>query len=128
MDCELRLGNMPNVSGAWSGRMVQPDGPRGGEGYSLMFQLAQTDSSVTGTSRIDIRQTSYYAVMKLAGRIQTNTLYFNEPEIIEQLSRPNNAWCLKRGALVLSPDGNRLAGSWATDVCPPGEIELFRNK
>ena len=117
-----------NLTGTWSGRMIQPDGPRGNQGYSLVFQLAQTDSLVAGTSRIDIPQTSYYAVMKLAGTIHSDTLYFNEPEIIEQNTRPNYAWCLKQGALVLSSDGAHLAGTWATDLCPPGEIELVRNK
>ncbi len=113
-----------NVAGEWNGRMIQPEGPRGQDGYSLTLLLNQKDSVVTGTSRIDIPRTEYFALMKLEGTMKDDTLYFKEVAILDEKARTR--WCLKEGALRLDKDARRLAGSWTAEGCTPGEIDVTK--
>ncbi len=91
--------------------MIQPDGPRGKDGYVLFFEVTQEDSLVRGISRIEIPQTEYYGVMKLNGRVRNDTLYFREYEILEQNARPEHSWCMKEGALKF--EMNKEAVDWS---------------
>ena len=117
-----------NVGGIWKGKMIQPDGPRGKDGYTLVFNLEQKDSLVSGTSRIEIPSTEYYGVMKVKGTIRKDTLYFKETELLEGKEREGSRWCLKEGMLIAKQEGNQLIGSWTAPYCAPGEIDVLRDK
>ena len=117
-----------NVEGNWQGRMIQLEGPRGKDGYSLVFNLKQRDSLVSGTSRIEIPSTEYYGVMKIEGVIRKDTLFFKEMELLEGKEREGLRWCLKEGMLMAKQEGNQLIGSWKAPFCAPGEIDLVKVK
>lgn len=117
-----------NVGGRWEGRMIQLEGPRGKDGYSVVFNLEQKDSLVSGTSRIEIPSTEYYGVMKVKGVIREDTLFFNETELLEGKEREGLRWCLKEGMLIAKQEGNQLMGSWTALYCASGEIDLVKVK
>jgi len=115
-----------NVGGRWEGRMIQLEGPRGKDGYSLVFNLDQKDSLVSGTSRIEIPSTDYYGLMKVKGMIRNDTLFFKETELLEGKEREGSHWCLKEGMLIAKQGGNQLIGSWTAQYCAPGEIYVVK--
>jgi hypothetical protein len=117
-----------NVGGNWRGKMIQPEGPRGKDFYSVVFDLEQKDSLVSGTSRIEIPSTEYYGVMKVKGMIRKDTLFFKETELLEGKPREGSRWCLKEGALIARQGGSQLMGSWTASYCAPGEIDLVKVK
>jgi hypothetical protein len=117
-----------NVEGSWKGKMIQLEGPRGSDGYSLVFNLEQKDSLVSGRSRIEIPSTEYYGVMKVKGLMRGDTLFFKETELLEGKEREGSRWCLKEGMLIGKQGGNQLIGSWTAPYCAPGEIDLVKVK
>lgn len=117
-----------NVGGSWKGKMIQLEGPRGKDGYSLVFNLEQKDSLVSGTSRIEIPSTGYYGVMKVKGIIRKDTLFFKETDLLEGKEREGSRWCLKEGMLTAKQEGNQLIGSWTSPFCAPGEIDVTKVK
>jgi hypothetical protein len=108
--------------------MIQPEGPRGLEGYSQFLRLEVQGTSVRGSSRIEIPDTTFYAEMLVEGLIRTDTLFLTEKTVLKQLARDGHYWCLKQATLILDRERMTLSGEWFPNGmdCPPGRIELHR--
>ncbi|MFA6469465.1 MAG: hypothetical protein WCW35_11250 [Bacteroidota bacterium] len=118
--------NQSNFTGVWAGKMIQPDGPRGENGYSQYFQLSANGTFVRGIARIEIPGTPFFGEMYLSGKTVGDTLFFSEDSIRSQQARDEYWWCLKKGTLVLDTALMQLKGKWRSSDCPPGKIELHR--
>ncbi len=115
-----------NFSGQWQGKMIQQNGPRGEDGYTMYFNLHQKDSNVTGTSRIEIPDSPYFAEMKIRGTINNDTLFFKELNITNQNARSGYFWCIKKGSLIINPATKILEGKWSSSNCLPGIIYMTK--
>jgi len=115
-----------NINGMWTGKMIQPLGPQGQSGYDMEINLVQNDSIVTGTSKIFISGTEFYAIMQLEGKFKSDSLYFEEVSFLENKPRPNLFWCLKKGILYLNRGNKSLNGEWSNNNCLPGTINLTK--
>lgn len=107
--------------GQWQRKMIQQNGPRGEDGYFMSFNLKQKDSLVTGTSRIEITSSPYFAEMKVRGTIINDTLFFKELDITKQNAR-SCYYC----ALKINSTTKLLEGKWSSDNCMPGIIYMVR--
>ena len=74
--------------------MIQPEGPRGLNGYSQFLRLDVQGARVRGSSRIEIPDTVFYADMLVEGSIRNDTLLLTETTIINQHARDGRFWCL----------------------------------
>lgn len=117
-----------NFNGVWAGKMIQPFGPRGQDGYRQYFQIKVKGTTVEGFSRIEIPDTLYFGEMSISGTIKNDSLFFSEDSISKQRARENYWWCLKNGILVLDKENMTLKGEWQSksNNCSPGRIELHR--
>lgn len=115
-----------NFSGRWQGKMIQQNGPRGEDGYTMYFNLRQKDSIVIGTSRIKIPDSPFFADMKVKGTIKNDTLFFKELDIISQNARPGYFWCIKKGSLEINSATKILEGKWSSSYCMPGIIYMVK--
>ncbi len=122
----IGCANVLSFSGQWQGKMVQQNGPRGLDGYTMFFNLKQNDSLVTGTSRIEIPYSPYYAEMKVRGTIKNDTLFFKELDITKQNARQGYFWCIKKGSLQINPATKILEGNWSSNGCEPGIIYMVK--
>lgn len=123
---EQRKNRNERFSGMWGGKMIQPAGPRGEEGYTQFLQLTVRGSIVRGKAQIEIPGSPYYGEMYVSGTIKGDTLYFREDSIVAQQAREGHWWCLKKGWLVLDAAAGQLNGPWSNSDCAPGRIELHR--
>lgn len=115
------------LDGVWYGKMIQPEGSRGLDGYDMEISLSHNDTMVFGKSRIYIEGTEYYGVMNLTGKFKNDSLYFEETSFLENKPRPNLFWCLKKGVLVFNGNKSTLSGQWSNDVCTPGSIYVVKS-
>lgn len=115
-----------DFGGVWVGKMIQPNGPRGQDGYNQFLRLRIHRSSAEGIARIEIPDTDFFAEMKFSGTVRNDSLFFSEDSIVNQQARVGHWWCLKRGVLILNRNTMRLAGEWQSQDCAPGRIELHR--
>jgi hypothetical protein len=122
------LAEAPNsaFNGVWVGTMVQPNGPRGQEGYDQFLRLRVRRSSAEGIARIEIRDTDFFAEMKVSGTFRNDSLFFTEDSIMTERAREGHWWCLKKGILILDRKTMSLAGEWHSRDCASGKIELHR--
>lgn len=118
--------NHSNFNGIWVGKMIQPEGPRGEEGYTQYFQFQVNGSSVKGMSRIEVPESNYFGEMTISGNIKNDSLFFKEDSIIVQHAREGHWWCRKNGFLVLDSTKLNLSGKWISSDCVPGRFELHR--
>ena len=118
--------NNSKFNGVWVGKMIQPDGPRGEEGYNQYLQLSTSGSSVKGKSQIEIPDSKFYGEMIISGTIKNDSLFFREDSIIIQQARDGLWWCLKKGILILDTTTMYLKGEWNSSNCASGRIELHR--
>lgn len=115
---------IPNLIGTWNGTATQ--GP-GGYANTYPFTITistQTGNSVSGTNRIAVSGTAWYAVMSFTGMLSNNVLTLQESQILEQRTPAGAGWCIKRMQLTLS--GNTLSGPWTAPGCPSGTISVSR--
>lgn len=115
-----------DVGGTWKGTLSQSTGPLGDVGYRLSFEISQIDSKILGSSRIEIKDTPYYATMTLSGHVSGDTVHFAEGGITEEKNRPGASWCVKQGTLVFSTHPDSLRGSYHAPQCEGGSIWLHR--
>lgn len=117
-----------DFEGIWAGRMIQPDGPRGLDGYTQFLQLEVQDTRVYGMSRIEIPDSSFYGDMSVEGSIRGDTLFLTETAIISQHARDGHFWCLKQASLILDRERMTLSGAWVPNGidCAPGRIDVHR--
>jgi hypothetical protein len=115
-----------NLGGEWSGVLMQPGGPHDYYGFSM--RLAQSGTSVTGSSMISIPQTPYYGVLELTGSVNELSFSFSESSVVDQNLPESLRWCIKSGTLTYDPAENSLRGSWSAPDCSPGEIQLRKVK
>jgi hypothetical protein len=113
-------------NGIWVGKMIQPKGPMGTEGYNQYFQFVVTGTTVKGKSRIEISDSSYFGEMTLSGHIKNDSLFFNEDSILSQIARENHWWCIKQGFLVIDSSKTNMYGEWYSSNCTPGIFKLHR--
>lgn len=115
-----------NFSGQWQGKMIQQNGPRGEDGYTMYFNFQQKDTLVTGTSRIEIPHSPFFADMKVRGTIKNDTLFFKEIDISKQNARSGYQWCIKKGSLQINSATKLLEGKWSSSDCMPGIIYMVK--
>jgi chitinase len=113
-----------NLNGIWNGILTQP-----GNTYDLFnFQISilQNSETITGTSRIEVANTSYFGIMTLSGDINGNNLNFLENTIQNQNPPPGFIWCIKMGDLLYKETVDSLIGHWSAPGCLPGMVKLHR--
>jgi hypothetical protein len=116
----LSLGEL-DLTGTWSGVMRQPNGPY--EVYETSMDLVQLGDRIVGVTRVASIDDEYWGVLRFEGRLEGNTVYFADAEIIDDNIGIFGAWCTKGGYLLVDP---RLRGPWRADYCEPGTLELER--
>jgi len=123
---DLAGASKSEFDGFWVGKMIQPNGPRGQEGYNQFLRLWIHGSSAQGIARIEIPDTTFFAEMAISGTVGDDSLFFSEDSILNQHAREGHWWCLKKGILILNRKTMHLAGEWHSLDCAPGRIELHR--
>lgn len=121
-----------DFSGEWTGKLKQEAGGVSPE-YNFQLSLIQEGNKVKGASYIELpTMKNIYATIKLRGTIKGNNLWFEEYEILKEKRLPNMQFCIKKGKLTLSLEGERwkLDGPWTGysgfGTCPPGTITVYK--
>ena len=107
-----------SVTGLWQGTLTQP---ALNTTYNFDMDLVQTQTSVTGTSFIQVQNTHYVGEATLTGSVSGNIFTFQEHVFIINLPRPGYYWLTLSGSLTVSADGDSMAGTWGSDF---GDIDL----
>src|ERR1700733_2184668 len=105
-----------NASGSWTGPRTQTDEivPA-----NLKIQLVQNAAGlVVGTVLIfDANDPSYYALMSATGTVSGNSFIFQETTFLIDIDPPGAVWCMRKGTLTFSSDGNTLSGTLSSAQC-----------
>jgi hypothetical protein len=123
--------NVVDVSGSWNGVAT------GGNGESLAWTmtLTQNEGQVEGSIRMSSPDQQYFAVAKIEGQTSGRKFVFAGTQFVENLSGPNENWCLPAGKLQYSESNGvaTLEGTWGSndvvDGCPEGSeghVEVSR--
>jgi len=129
-----RLGNVAlaplslddfDLSGAWKGTMRQPGGPY--EVYDLRFEMVQTGSRVRGMSELSTADGRQWGRIAFEGRLDGNTLYFADTEVVADDVGIFLEWCMKGGYAVVDPTSRSMHGPWRAFACMPGTLELEKS-
>ncbi len=99
-----------DLTGMWIGAMRQPNGPY--EVYDVTLDLVQQGDRVTGETRIVTVDHAYWGRLRFEGRLQGNTLFFADVEIVEDNLGIFLEWCAKGGYMSVDPRDERLSGPW----------------
>jgi hypothetical protein len=113
-----------DLTGTWRGTMRQPDGPY--EVYDLLVDLEQRGDRLSGTSYLSTTDSAYWGVLRFEGRIEGNTLFFADAELVDDNLGIFLDWCRKGGYLLVDPRHDDLRGPWRAFGCFPGSVELSR--
>jgi len=111
-----------HLTGSWSGVMRQPGGPY--EVYEIDLDLEQEGSRVTGITHVTTTDHQYWGIFRIEGRVEGNTLYFADAEIVDDNLGVLLEWCGKGGYLLADPRNGTLRGPWSAGSCAPGSLEL----
>ncbi|NUO48249.1 MAG: hypothetical protein HOV80_05250 [Polyangiaceae bacterium] len=111
-----------DVSGTWTGVFRQPGGPY--ETYELELELVQHGDRVTGSSRVATIDGEYWGNLAFEGRLEGNTLYFADAELVDDNLGIFLDWCMKGGYTVVDPRKGSMGGAWRAFACAPGTLEL----
>jgi outer membrane protein OmpA-like peptidoglycan-associated protein len=121
-----------DFSGEWVGKLHQEAGGVSPE-YNFQLSLIQDGNKIKGASYIELpTMKNVFATIKLRGVIKGNDLIFEEYEILKEKRLPNMQFCLKKGTLTLTLQGNRweLKGPWTGTSgfgpCSPGTIKVYK--
>jgi hypothetical protein len=110
------------VTGSWRGVMRQPNGPY--EVYDMVLDLEQLSDRVRGFSYLSSIDGEYWGRFRFEGKLEGNTLYFADVEILEDNLGIFLAWCMKGGFLLVDPATETMKGPWTAGMCLPGTVEL----
>ncbi len=119
----LGLGDF-DLTGEWRGVMRQPGGPY--ETYDLHMELEQHGARVRGTTQLGTVDGEYWGVLRFEGRLEGNTLYYADAEVIEDNLGIFLEWCTKGGYTLVDPRARRMKGPWRAPLCAPGSVEVER--
>jgi hypothetical protein len=119
----LSLGEL-DLTGTWSGVMRQPNGPY--EVYETSVELVQLGDRIIGVTRLTSIDEEYWGVLRFEGRLEGNTVFFADAEIIDDNLGFFLAWCTRGGYLIVDPRDQSLRGPWRADYCEPGTMDLER--
>jgi hypothetical protein len=111
-----------DVSGTWTGVFRQPGGPY--ETYELELELVQQGDRVTGSSRVATIDGEYWGNLSFEGRLEGNTLYFADTELVDDNLGIFLDWCLKGGYTIVDPRSRSMGGAWRAFTCMPGTLEV----
>jgi hypothetical protein len=111
-----------SVTGTWRGVMRQPHGPY--EVYNTTLELTHNMDRVAGISRISTVDGQYWGALRFEGRVEGNTIYFADAQVIDDNLGAFLMWCLKGGYLLVDPKSNQLRGPWRAGICQPGTVEV----
>ena len=122
-------GSPPDLTGMWAGIMTQPGGPYAE--YVLKVEILQKGPEITGKSRIEIPETTWFGEMPIEGTYITDSLRYQEGWMVSENIPSEIAWCLKQVTLTFIPATDSLGmdslvGRWEAPPCLPGEIRLAR--
>jgi len=119
----LELGDF-DLSGTWTGVMRQPNGPY--EVYNIVLDVVQNGDRVRGTSRLETLDQAYWGEIEFEGRLEGNTLFFADVEVVDDNLGIFLEWCGKGGYLIVDPLAGRLEGPWRAPFCASGSLDLQR--
>lgn len=115
-----------DLSGKWNGVMRQPHGPY--QAYDVVLELQHEDQRVTGVTHVRTIDGAYWGLLKFEGRVEGNTVFFADAQLIGGNTGIFLDWCLKGGYLLADPNAATLRGPWRAFACSPGELELHRRE
>lgn len=115
-----------NLNGTWEGIATQPGAYY--SFYNFKMVLSQLNKDITGTSRIEIPNTSYYGQLLLTGSVSDDLFNFKEISIESQNPPPGWDLYIKNGILEYKTEGDSLIGHWWSSgtYFPGGEIKISR--
>jgi hypothetical protein len=111
-----------DISGVWKGTRYQFNHQKSSYSaqFSYEFHLKQEGNQVSGYSLIKNEHGSF-AKMNLRGFIDGNIFHFEEYEIVDASRTEGFAWCLKKGTLEITQEGDFKVISGKT----PSFIEVY---
>jgi outer membrane protein OmpA-like peptidoglycan-associated protein len=120
-----------NYSGVWQGVLTQPhDTETLSNNYAFWLDIKQTKNIITGHCRIEVAQTSNFAIIQFKGKITDSTLVFQQYQITHQKIEKHAHWCLLNSKLYFNEQDNSLRGNWQSlsAGCSDGEIIVFKSE
>jgi outer membrane protein OmpA-like peptidoglycan-associated protein len=118
-----------NLTGVWQGILTQPHETETlSHNYAFWFDFKQIGNLVSGHCRIEIAQTSNFAIIQFRGKIVDSVIQFQQFKITNKIIKENAHWCMITGILNYHPEDNSLRGTWKSISagCTDGEIVVFK--
>ncbi|OAV46235.1 hypothetical protein [Lewinella sp. 4G2] len=130
LDAQAQFIPQPNVSGTWTGKLLQNEGGIAPE-FAFTMEIAHNGIFVRGTSYVSHQ--GIWAEMRFSGYQKENgVIVITETEILRS-QKPNDlSWCMKEYELraEYTAEGMVLTGPWwgesAYGACIPGSVRLKR--
>lgn len=120
-----------NYNGVWQGVLTQPHETETlSHNYAFWLDIQQSKNMITGHCRIEIAQTSNFAIIRFRGKVTDSTISFQQYEILNKKIEKHAHWCMINAKLVLNNDDNSLRGTWQSISagCTDGEIIVFKSQ
>lgn len=111
-----------DISGIWKGTRFQYNYEKSSYSatFNYEFHLKQNGQQISGFSIIKSANGSF-AKLNLRGFIEGNQIHFEEYEIVEASRTEGFAWCLKKGTLEITQEGDLIVISGKT----PSFMEVY---
>lgn len=119
-----------NINGVWQGILTQPHETETlSHNYAFWIEITQIKNIISGHCRIEIAQTSNFAIIQFRGKVVDSVMQFQEFKITNKIIQHNAHWCMITGFLTHYPEDNSLRGTWKSISagCTDGEIVLFKS-
>ena len=118
-----------HLEGNWEGTITRDMYP-GSEIFDFTLLIKEEDGAISGKSIV--KGFGMFGVMEIEGKIENNSIFFNEVKITNRERPEAQEWCLKNAWLKVEGQGNDLIlrGFWKGKTsfmdCSPGKIVLKR--
>lgn len=118
-----------DLSGVWRGAMIQ-NGLQIEKGLPFWMDISISGNTITGFSRDELYATETFAVKKLEGKQNGNTLSFKQMVITKKTTPNKTSWCRVESDLTYNPKTGYLEGTYKSTDCrnSAGKFILYRVK
>ncbi|MEY4604414.1 MAG: hypothetical protein RIT43_1706 [Bacteroidota bacterium] len=117
-----------SLEGIWQGILIK-DGSAIEQSSILFAEFKENSGSIEGKTRDELYNTDQYAVKRIKGTADQNTLTFKQIVIERKKNSSKTNWCLISATLSYSDSSGYLEGRYTSTDCKrnTGKIILYRS-
>jgi len=115
------------LDGAWQGVLIQNNPDKSTTNFAIWVDIKTNGTQLTGSFRSEQANSPYFKVSKIVGKIEGNSVVFEEKIIINQHTQDGMFWCSLLARFVFNESEQKLKGSYTSEGCTPGALVLVKS-